>query len=225
VEVGGTVDVGLPGGDRRSYAVGVACQDCGDPDTNASLGGVEVCDSCFDRRISAETGFPRLPAPPPPIVLTGPDGRDHRLRFRIWRAPTGIEVQLGETRVPVGEGYEFAVLGDHDAEVEALLSKVRSRAEEEIGRSYLERASHRSGWTLRDDEVAGRLVWSDEVDNGKPYDVVIDGRVLSWEEFGTTLDSYEGWGFRLVIEDRVEDARSNAEVIEMRRPPDRPRGD
>jgi len=131
-------------------------------------------------------------------------------------------VQLGETGVPVGEGYEFAVLGDHDADVGALVSRVRSRAEGEIGRSYLERASRRSGWTLRDDEVAGRLVWSDEGDNGRPYDVVIDGRILSWEEFGTALESYEGWGFRLVIEDRVEDARTDAEVIEMRRPPARP---
>lgn len=201
----------------------MACQDCGDPDTNAYLGGVEVCDGCFDRRISAETGFPRLPAPPPPIVVTGPDGRDHRLRFRIRRGPTGIEVQLEETGVPVGEGYDFAVLGDHDADVEALLSRVRSRAEGEIARNYLEQASHRSGWTLGDDEVAGRLVWSDEGDNGRPYDVVIDGRIMSWDEFGTALESYEGWGFRLIIEDRFEDARTDAEVIEIRRPPARPR--
>ena len=66
--------------------------------------------------------------------------------------------------------------------------------------------------------MAGRLVWNDEGDNGKPYNVVIDGQTMSWDELGMALEPYEGWGFRLVIEDRVHDARSDAEVIELPRP-------
>jgi hypothetical protein len=100
----------------------VACEDCGEPDTNARLDGVDVCDRCFDRRISAVTGLPRLPDPPPPVVIVGPDGRQHHLRYRVWRAGVGIEVQLDETGVPVGEGYQFAVLGDNDADVDALVA-------------------------------------------------------------------------------------------------------
>jgi len=194
----------------------VACEDCGEADTNACLDGVEVCDRCFDRRISAQTGLPRLPDPPPPIVVAGPDGRRHRLRFRVWRAGVGIEVQLDETGVPVGEGYQFAVLGDHDAEVDMLVAEVRSRAETEIARQYLQRATEGHSWMVGDDdEVAGRLVWNDDADNGKPYDVVVDGRTMSWEQLGLALEPYNGWGFRLVIEDRVHDARSDAEIIEL----------
>lgn len=179
-------------------------------------GGVQVCDRCFDRRIAAYTGLPRLPDPPPPIVLSGPDGRRHRLRFRVWRAATGIEVQLEETGVPVGEGYQFAVLGDHDAEVDDLVTQVRSMAGTEIARQYLEPASHRAGWVVGDDDaVAGRLVWNDEGENGKPYNVVVDGRTMTWEELGIAMEPYEGWGFRLVIEDRVHDARSDAQIIEL----------
>lgn len=47
---------------------------------------------------------------------------------------------------------------------------------------------------------------------------MIDGRTMSWEELGMALEPYEGWGFRLVIEDRVQDARSDAEIIELPRP-------
>jgi len=36
--------------------------------------------------------------PPEPLVITGPDGRRHTLRYRIWRAPTGISVDLVEDR-------------------------------------------------------------------------------------------------------------------------------
>ena len=199
----------------------MACEDCGEPDARTSLGGVQVCDRCFDRRIAAHTGLPRLPDPPPPIVLSGPDRRRHRLRYRVWRAPTGIEVQLEEVGVAVGEGYQFAILGDHDADVELLVDRVRSLAETEIARRYLEPASHRAGWVVGDDdEVAGRLVWNDEGDNGKPYNVVVEGLTMSWEELGMALEPYEGWGFRLVIEDRVQDARSDAEIVQL--PPSGP---
>ena len=203
----------------RTYCVGVACEDCGEADTNAFLSGVEVCDRCFDRRMSAHTGLPRLPDPPPPIVLAGPDGRRHRLRYRLWRAGVGIEVQLEETGVPVGEGYQFAVLGDNDADVDMLVAAVRSMAETEIGRQYLERTTDRDRWMVGDDgEVAGRLVGNDDGDNGAPYNVVVDGRMMTWEVLAMALESYEGWGFRLVIEDRVRDIRTDADVIELRSP-------
>jgi hypothetical protein len=194
----------------------MACEDCGEPEARFSLGGVEVCDRCFDRRIAEHTGFPRLPEPPPPLVLAGPDDRRHRLRFRIWRAPTGIEVELEEMDVPVGEGYKFAVLGEHDADVDHLVEHVQRQAEAEVGRLYLEPADHRDGWVV-DDEVAGRFVWNDEEPRGTPYRVVVDGRTLSWEELGRALEPYEGWNFRLVIEDSIGDARPDAQIIELPR--------
>ena len=120
-----------------------------------------------------------------------------------------------EMGLPVGEGYRFAVLGDHDADIEDLVERVRSLAESEVGRLYLEPARHREGWALRDDEVAGQLVWNERADDGMPYSVVIDGRTLSWQEFGTGLESYEGWRFRLVIEDSIDDVRSDADIIEL----------
>lgn len=65
------------------------------------------------------------------------------------------------------------------------------------------------------EEVVGRFVWSDEGVAGVPFDVVIDGRTLTWEEFGVALTSYEGWNFRLLIEDRVVEASTDAEVIDL----------
>jgi hypothetical protein len=45
-----------------------------------------------------------------------------------------------------------------------------------------------------------------------PTTWVIDGRKLSWEEFGEALGSYEGWNFRLVIEDRTAESEAAAGV-------------
>jgi hypothetical protein len=157
-------------------------------------------------------------------VITGPDGRAHQLNFRVLRAPTGVEVVLEEAGVAAGEGYRFAVLGDHDAEVGPLVSQVRTIAEREVARQYLEPADGGAGWRVTDgDVVVGRLVSSADGPSWTPYDVVIDGRTLTWEEFGEALSSYEGWNFRLVIEDRVVEARTDGEVIDIRRPRSGPR--
>jgi hypothetical protein len=97
------------------------------------------------------------------------------------------------------------VLGDHDADVGMLVAAVRAQAQREMGRMYLEPAAHRSGWQLKDCDVAGRL----ELDpDGGPYRVVVDGRPLSWEEFGRALEAFEGWRFRLTIEHPSTDVRS-----------------
>lgn len=168
--------------------------------------------------MAARTGLPRLPDPPAPLVLEGPDGRRHGFRFRIWRGPAGIEVELEETGVPVSEGFHFAVLGDHDADVDGLTRRVIELAGRAVARCQLRPADHRDGWQMVDDEVSGRLVWNDEGVDGRPYDVVIDGRTLTWEELGHALESYEGWTLRITIESSIDDARTDAEVIELVRP-------
>lgn len=43
----------------------------------------------------------------------------------------------------------------------------------------------------------------------------MDGRVLTWEQLGEALESYEGWKFRLVIDDRVEEGRGDAAIIDI----------
>jgi hypothetical protein len=47
--------------------------------------------------------------------------------------------------------------------------------------------------------------------------VVIDGRTLTWEELGHALESFEGWNFRLLIEESSDDARADAQIIQLDR--------
>lgn len=122
-------------------------------------------------------------------------------------------VELEETGAPPGEGFRFSILGPHEADVGDLLAQLRAHAEAEVSRRYLEPNPHRAGCLLAEDEVAGRLVWGEGREEGGPYDVVVDGRTLTWGEFGHALEPYEGWRFRLVMEDRSLDARPDAEVI------------
>jgi hypothetical protein len=178
-----------------------------------------MCDRCADRRVARITGNPELPEPPPPANLPGPDGREHRLQVRVWCAPTGIEVEPQETGVAdPDDGNHFAVLGSHDADVDALVEAVTRRATDGIAKQQLEPHPHRAGWLVRDDDVAGRLVWGGEREHGGPCDVVVDGHRLTWDELGHALEPYEGWRFRLVLEDPCDDLRPDADVIAMSAP-------
>ncbi|MEU5417863.1 hypothetical protein [Streptomyces sp. NPDC020667] len=187
---------------------GPGCRTCGRGPADQWLNDEgPLCDSCLDERIAAATGMPRLPASPPPVEVVGADGRRHVLRYRLWRAPTGISVRLVEERRAVDDGFEFAVLGDHDASVDELAARVRTEAEAEIGRSYLEPEEHSAGWRLTGEEVAGRLIA--DLDGG-PVRVVVDGRMLTWDELGEALAPFEGWRFRLTIDEALTDIRSDA---------------
>lgn len=46
----------------------------------------------------------------------GPDGRIHRFRYRLWRAPTGIMAEATEIDQAPEEGYHGGVLGSHEAD-------------------------------------------------------------------------------------------------------------
>ena len=87
------------------------CEDCGSGDVRVHLADSPLCDGCADRRVARITGLAELGPAPPAFDLTGPDGTHHRMQPRLWRAPTGIVVELEEVGVPTGEGVQFSILG------------------------------------------------------------------------------------------------------------------
>ena len=183
------------------------CRRCGSPDARISASGDLLCDRCADRRIAAFTGFGELPAPPPPFVLHDADGVERTLLVRLWRAPTGIVAEVEEPGEP-GAGYERAVIGTHQADVEHLVARLRAIAELELTERYLEPNPRRPGFLLSGDEFEGRLEYSlDGTEVGTPYDVIVDGKRLSWEDLGRALEAFAGFRIRLEISDRIEDLR------------------
>lgn len=150
---------------------------CGAGDARRIIGREgPLCDRCADRLLSIATGWPELDDPPPPEVFRGRDGVDHTMVYRVLRTPGGIEVIAEEDDWAVEDGYRFAMLGTHDADVEAMWDQLRSKIRSAMRRQYLERAERRDGWIMRGMKVEGRLVWRDD---GPGYDVVVDGRRLT----------------------------------------------
>jgi hypothetical protein len=77
---------------------------------------------------------------------------------------------------------------------------------------------------MSEDDLRGRLVWNEDVE---PYDVVVDGRRLTWDEFGRALEPFEGWEFRLSFrrkdvdpDDTQPEAEPSGVVLPSERTPD-----
>lgn len=173
------------------------CADCGAQPIHQFLGTTPLCDRCFDTRIAASSGWPELPEPPDPETIAGPDGRQHRIVYRLWRSPGGIAVEAGEGDGS-SDGYFGQVVGQHDADVSMLVERVKAAIRRRIGRLDLELSPTSDHWIIAGDDLTGRLVWRED---GEPYGVVVDGRYLTWAEFGRVLEPFEGWEFRLSFGD------------------------
>lgn len=185
------------GGVTTSKADEPTCADCGAQSIRMFLAATPLCDRCFDARIAASSGYPRLPEPPAPESIVGPDGRRHQIAYRVWRSPGGIAVEAEEGDRS-SDGYFVQVVGPHDADVARLVERVKTAIRRRIGRLDLELSPSSDHWIIAGDDLTGRLVWRED---GEPYGVVVDGRHLSWEEFGRALEPFEGWEFRLSFDD------------------------
>lgn len=84
----------------------------------------------------------------------------------------------------------------------ALLGRLIQRIRKALSVKYIEDGQH--GLQIVDDTVRGRIEWDDDEDGRVPL-MVVDGREISWEEFGQMLMSLEGWQFKLEIFDRSDE--------------------
>jgi len=51
--------------------------------------------------------------------------------------------------------------------------------------------------------VCGHIAWDDTNEDRMPL-MVVDGREITWDDFGRMLMAFEGWQFKLEILDRSE---------------------
>jgi hypothetical protein len=84
-----------------------------------------------------------------------------------------------------------------------LVTRLTVKLLRQLSSTQLKRSP--SGWmVMGGDVVTGRFAWNER---DGPYDVVIDGTTMTWEEFGHAVEPFEGWEFelRIVHPEVVED--------------------
>jgi len=164
----------------------------------------ELCTSCFNAKVASALGLEHLEhVRLEPVVLTDCAGEQHEFHFRIRLVGDLMALEAFELEAGVPAGYQFEILGEPDDDPLPLLGSLIERMRRSLSVRYLVRDA--DGAHIAEQTVCGRIEW-DAAGDGRVPLLVIDGRDVSWDEFGRMLMRFEGWQFRVAIRDRSEEA-------------------
>ena len=164
----------------------------------------ELCTSCFNAEVASALGLEHFEhVRHEPVVMTDCAGEQHEFHFRIRLLGDVMALDGFELKAGVPGGYQFEILGEPDGEPLTLLGSLIERIRRGLSVRYLVRSD--DGVQIAEQTVCGRIEWDASGDGRVPL-LVIDGRDVSWDEFGHMLMSFEGWQSRVAIRDRSEEA-------------------
>ena len=187
------------------------CKTCGRtvPDYNvlnygfADSGFRDLCTKCFNTEVAESEGLNRFEhADLAPVELTDCDGLAHRFHFRTRLFARGVALDAFEVRDGTPAGYQFQVIGEPADDPLRLLAQLIERIRRALSIKHVNVGS--LGLQIAEHVVRGRIEW-DEARDGRVPLLAVDGRELSWDEFGRMLMTFEGWQFKLEIRDKSED--------------------
>jgi len=189
----------------------LTCETCRQPIAvfdGISYGSIErgyrqLCSRCFNQEVARAGGLDFEHVQFEPLEMQDALGQRHEFHFRVRLLGDLVVLDAFELREEEPRGYQFQAIGDPEDDLFALLGQLIVRIRRALAVQHLEHEKS-FGWTIADSLVRGRITWDDE-ENGRVPLLVIDGREVSWEEFGRMLMSFEGWQFKLSIHDKSEE--------------------
>ena len=156
----------------------------------AGSGTRKLCNRCFNdeaaRLLGVEDEYRY--AEVEPVVLRDARGGAHEFHFRSHLYGEGLLLEAAELTDGVPRGYKFAVSGLPSDDPGDLLDQLLAKAR--LGLSQTHIVEHGLGPGIgREDLVRGRIEWDDESGGRIPV-LIVDGRPISWEQFGVMLMAY-----------------------------------
>jgi len=113
----------------------------------------------------------------------------------------GFNLQIGPQ---IHEMSDEELLELHNEQVESILARRDSyehvAVEIPVGKPQIKWHDDCHQWSMMGDVLRCVVGHGYNPASGEPEpDIEIDGRKLSWAEFGKMLSSFEGWGLRLAV--------------------------
>ena len=168
-------------------------------ESNGSSGRL-LCIACYNREMAAYAGIDFQQPQFSSVELIDTEGNKHLFYF-ITRL-LGAEVSIEAYDESADPGYRFQVHGEAE-DVQKLYRKLLGKMQRALTWQHI--VEEKGSLSVTDDlKVRGRFEWDDETDGGLPL-LVIDGKAVTWDEFGRALMTFEGWQFKIEIYDPSEE--------------------
>jgi len=159
-----------------------------------------LCGRCFNLEAARRGGlvdFEHVDFSP--LTMSDANGLAHvfQLRTRLYGA--GVAIDAIELNDDQSEGYHFQVIGDEEGDLLELLARLVTKMRRALEHSHLEKGA--LGLQISDRGIVrARIESHPDGETDMPM-VVIDGRAISWVEFGRMVATYMGFQFKLEMHD------------------------
>jgi hypothetical protein len=188
------------------------CIDCGQATPSyeivnygsAESGYRTLCSRCFNTLVANLAGLEGFEnASFEPVGITDSTGVIHQFHFRTHLFGTGVALDAFELRDSQPAGYQFEIIGEPNEDLLTLLARLIDKIRRALSVKHFTEDDH--GLRIADHQVVrGRIEWDDASDGRVPL-LVVDGREVTWDNFGRMLMGFEGFQFRLHICDKSEE--------------------
>lgn len=138
-----------------------------------------------------------------PIGITDCAGELHQFHFQTRLLGNMVTIDGFELVEGYPDGYTFQIIGEPEDDLFVLLGRLVQKIRTTLSIKCLVR-DERHGLMIKDMEVRGRIE-GDYSDADCVPVMVIDGREISWNEFGRMLMMFEGWQFLMEFCDRSDE--------------------
>lgn len=159
-----------------------------------------LCGRCFNLEAARRGGlvdFEHIDFEP--LTMSDAHGREHVFQFRTHLFAAGVTIDAIEFNEDQSEGYCFKVIGDEEGDLFELLARLVTKMRRGLANSHLEEGRH--GLQIGDPGIVRARIESDPEGETEMPVVVIDGRNISWNEFGRMVATYTGFQFKLEMHD------------------------
>ena len=178
------------------------CEICGKPAracvTDHDGGVHEYCMDCQNDQIALQMGIEHFKDYIRTYVFKG-----HTFNIQQMIYPGGIEWQAQEEKSDEA-GYYFALCTGFHSDPHASLQELYKKINRGVVNKFLSKGELHYKYQLKHNKGIGRIEYDQNNDNYTPL-VIIDGKKLTWIEFGHIVSTYEGFNLKFSIIEPGED--------------------
>ncbi len=174
--------------------------DCGSMDT----GYKQLCRRCFNMKAVTAAGlddFEHVDFEPVRLIDSG--GKPHEFHFRSFMFGTGVALDAFELRDGNPASYQIQVIAEPEEDQLVLLGRLIEKLRRALAVKHIADSEH--GLQITEPLVVRGLIDWDADQGGSTPLLVIDGREISWDEFGRMISGFEGFQFKFEIRDKSEE--------------------
>lgn len=159
----------------------------------------DLCNYCYNATMAEISGLIYFEnARFDPITLVDKAGVSHTFHFRYRLFVTGVSLDAFELVNDTPAGLQFRVIGEPDMDPFELLGQITLKIKGALAIRHLEEGPY--GLCVADHGIVRGQI---ECDLEDPYRerplLIIDGKEITWDQFGKILILHEGWRFKLKI--------------------------